>query len=276
MKKIITLITALSISVGLFASGNNLLFKENYSTKTISNIELILSSEKVTVSPIYGDEITVEIRSNNKSRVPVVSETKSTLLIESNNQKRFGIADYCYVEIFIPYDYNFDTVRLQTSSGSLSVESVNANTCIFKASSGEIDASRINSNDIQISTSSGHINLMKFKGEYMDLRASSGSVKTRSITCDYFDVRTSSGSVDVDLLKVPLAASEIRTSSGSVDLIVPDNKGFDMNVSSSSGNFKDDHLRNRLSPRGGFRNSYYGGGPEITVSTSSGSIYLGK
>lgn len=276
MKKILTLIFTIAITGSLFANNGNLLLKENFNTKKVSNIELTLSSEQVTVSPIYGDEITVEVRSNNRTRVPVIYESNGTLIVQSSRHKRFGIADYCYVDIYIPHDYNFESVSLQTSSGKLSVESVSADICTFKTSSGSVEASRIESTDLQITCLSGRISLIKYSGENMSLRTSSGSVKTRSIECDYFDVRTSSGSIDLDLLNAPLAASQINSSSGSVDLIIPDSAGFDINVSSSSGNFKDDHLRNRLSPRSGYRNSYYGGGPEISVHTSSGSIYLGK
>lgn len=276
MKKTIAILLASLIAVSAFAKDSNLLLKENYKAQEIKNISINLSSEQVHISPIYGDEISIEVHSNNRSLIPSVIVGQGGLSIGASRSKHHGLVDYCDIDLFIPYDSDFESISIYLSSAKLVIDEIKADSIEFRASSGSINISNIEAGELQVTTSSGSIRIDGFTGEYISTRASSGSIRARDISCDYFDTTTSSGSIEYELVEAPLAASEMRASSGSITLSIPDNKGFDIIASSSSGSFRDQHTGNRLSPRHQYSNSYYGGGSEIRITTSSGSITLEK
>lgn len=312
MKKLTSALLPLFFISALFAENKNLVFKENYNNIKSLNIEL--HSEALSIKEIYGDELSVEIYTNNKRFMPTITNTNDILSITSSSKSmRFG--EYCNVEIYIPQDYKFKTVALNQSSGALKIENLNAENIAITATSGALSANslsadyklklqrssgatkietaaaddfelnstsgsvkinKINSIDSSIISTSGSISINKMDTESFDLKSTSGSVMISKIACDFFTLNSTSGSTNLEFESVPTATSRIRTTSGSVKLYFPSSEGFDLLFSTNSGSFTDSINGERNSPHGSITNSYFGGGSEIIVSTTSGSLSIEK
>ena len=72
----------------------------------------------------------------------------------------------------------------------------------------------------------------------------------------------------------------MKTGSGNADLRVPADAGFDLDVSTGSGNITVDHpvtttVQGRVqSPQKSITGKVRGGGPEVTVHTGSGDVHI--
>ncbi len=312
MKKLLIAVLSLFTFTSLFAANKNLVFKESYND--IKNLNFQLRSENVTIREIYGDEISVEIYTNNKHLMPEINNSKNRLNIKSNN-KSFRFGEYCNLEICIPQDYKFNNISIMLTSGDLTIEKMTAENISISGTSGSVHADSLSANyklnlqrtsgstkiknassdeleiistsgSIQIdkvntieskfSVTSGSINFDKLDTESFDLTSTSGSIKISNISCDYFTLNSTSGSTTMEFETVPTATSRIRTTSGSVRLYFLSKEGFDLTFSTNSGSYNDSINNDRSSPHGSISNNFFGGGPEIIVSTTSGSLTIDK
>lgn len=309
MKKILILILTLFTTVSLFASSKNLIYKETFSASQ-KNLEIKLLSEDVTIKQIYGDEIIVEVYSNNKRLLPEIKSAKSSLIINSN-RKSIKIGEYCNIEISIPEDTKFknvlisqssgdigieklysDNIVLESSSGDLEADSITANykidirktsgdveiknvasdDLIMVSTSGSIDIDKINTIDTSITSTSGSVNVNKLDTESYDLKTTSGSVKISSISADYFTVNSTSGSVTMEFEGAPVATSKITSTSGSVKLYFLSKEGFNIDFSSGSGSYNDGINGIRTSRK--TTESFFNGGADIIIKTISGNVSI--
>ena len=125
-----------------------------------------------------------------------------------------------------------------------------------------------------IAATSGTIKIEDFASEYAEFKSSSGSISVKKLDCDYFDAQNTSGGITLELRSEPTASSSIECSSGDIDLYVPMRARFSVDVSCSSGTFRDKFNNNRMNPRDNYRMDYNGGGSTIKLRTSSGDISL--
>jgi len=189
--------------------------------------------------------------------------------------------------VTVPLEYN---VVLKTSGGSISVSdlhgSVRANTSggslkfgaiqgpvIGKTSGGSIrlEASEGNA---ELNTSGGSIHLGEVKG---DVRAhtSGGSIEIRE-TSGTVDASTSGGFINAALTEQPKGNCRLTTSGGSITVTLAERVGIYVDASTSGGHVSTDfpitvqgeidkhHLRAEIN----------GGGPDLYLRTSGGSIHL--
>ena len=312
MKKSILLFSGLLCMFQAFAFEKNLLVKENYKSSDITQMNLNLSFEDVSIQKIHGDEITMEIYSNYKKKLPSYELDGSTLKLQTSPKRVFNY-DLCKICLYIPEDYKLSTLFINTTSGDIDISYLNAENISIKsasgdvdtddincdedfsilANSGDIDINRINAKTISLKTTSGDIDIEKskaedmtlkttsgniesdkFEGDYISLETNSGNVDSNNTICNYFTASAISGDITLILKKAPSAASAMKTTSGDIELILPKNEGFDLISSSNSGRLHDEINDMSISIRGEFRNSYYGGGSEITIKTTSGDITI--
>lgn len=312
MKKILIGFLSLFIFAPIFAESKNLIFKEVYSN--IDTLKVSLNSENISIKEIYGNELTIEVFCNNKRLMPEIGNSNNKLVIDSTRKPiRFG--EYCNVEICVPEDYKFKQVTIVQSSGSADIETLNAENIVLEASSGSLNAEslsadyklkinhssgstkiettasdeldissssgsikieKINTIDSNITSTSGSIKIEKMDTESFDVKSTSGSVKIENISCDYFTTTTTSGSVTMEFNNITTATSRIRSTSGSVNLYFLEKEGFDILFSTNSGSYTDSIKGERNSPHGSLSSSFFGGGPEIIISTTSGNLSIEK
>ncbi len=281
-------------SGAIFAAERNVVFRESWNTAEVHEISTDLSSEELEISPIYGDEVTVEISSNNMRKTPEVSFGNGLLSIKSRQNVTSFSGLRIKVKIFVPHGFAPDVIYAETSSGDIDVDDVSAGTFTVRTSSGSvemedvnvfgefsvrtssgsIDADGISASRIDLNSSSGKISVEDSECEFLYGKTSSGGISAKEILADSFELSSSSGGISLSLLTEPKAESEISSSSGKINLRIPRAAVFSVSVSTNSGNFSDRINGNSFRPRGEFHSDYNGGGAEIKLSSTSGGISL--
>ena len=271
-KKGFYLAILLLFSEFLFANEPNMIISESFSG--VKTIYMDLSFENIFIENIYGNEILVELYSNNKNKLPAVSAQDNSLILKSVNKKLYP-SDYCTVKIYIPTEAFFDEVNIKSGNGSITFESINADEIILNSVNGKICGKELTGiSNIQISSIAGEIDINSAETETISVETVSGSIYLASLKTDYFDSKSESGSIEIILKNPPKASSFIKNISGNIELAIQKKSGFDFIASSTSGTLHDEINNLRLSPRNEYRNSFFDGGAEIQVRTTSGNIIL--
>lgn len=164
-------------------------------------------------------------------------------------------------------------VNARTSGGSIRLES----------SSGDVDAVtsggaiRLNqvAGEVFARTSGGRIRIGD-AGASVEARTSGGGIDIASAG-GAVQARTSGGSVEVGFTGQPDGDSELRTSGGSVTAYLHDDVQANLSASTSGGRVTSDFPD--ISPensggRGELEQALNGGGPELELRTSGGSVRI--
>jgi DUF4097 and DUF4098 domain-containing protein YvlB len=180
-------------------------------------------------------------------------------------------------------------VEARSGSGSLRVERV-ASDVRASAGSGRIEVDE-SAGSVTARTGSGSIHVDSLDGS-LDAHTGSGSVTGERMGRARADVTTASGRISLSGVRGPVrlhAASgnimvdgepsdswDVGTASGSVDLRVPAGAAFNLSARTHSGRI---HTDRPLTVSEGFtrrelRGQVGSGGPDIRVSTASGSIRI--
>ncbi|MBD2699203.1 hypothetical protein IC229_01055 [Spirosoma sp. BT702] len=183
-------------------------------------------------------------------------------------------------------------VNGQTSGGSIHLDRCMAGPSgqlDLQTSGGSIEA-KSSSGAMRLHTSGGSIRLNDLKGN-VDAQTSGGSVHGEGIEGDVkagtsggsirladvagsIDASTSAGGVDVSLSKLGQYV-RLSTSAGSIHVKMPLDKGLTLNLSGNHikiplNNFSGDTDKNRI------KGTLNGGGIPVTLSASSGSVYVNQ
>lgn len=292
-KRVSVLLLSIFIIVNsAFASVRNLTYNETFDPE-INCLNLNLFTEDVTILSTISDYLSIDIYSNDKHKQPEVYVEDKTLYV-SAPRNNIGFNYKCQVTVYIPKDYKFETIDIQMTSGDLDIDTLEAEEIRIQVTSGDVDANFIFTEyDTNIQTISGDIDIQKLYANTADIKSTSGDIEigkldciflfVKSVSgsqgfydslCDEFDITSTSGSIHFEPIDVPLSDSRIKTISGSVKLFIPFSSAFDLFFSTASGNFDDKRSHKRQSVKGEFQHSYNGGGVEIQVNTSSGSLTL--
>ena len=191
--------------------------------------------------------------------------------------------------ISVPTKYNID---LHTKGGSISVEDVEGE-ILSETSGGSLKFNDIIGN-ISGNTSGGSISIGDVVGESR-IQTSGGSIHIRhaegpvdahtsggSVTVDEvmgaIEAHTSGGSVKAYISKQPDSDCRLTTSGGSITVQFSEDMNFDLDANSSGGRVYTDFkvsISGTVDKRS-LRGKVNGGGPELYLRTSGGSIYLKK
>lgn len=273
IKRAISLVIISIFTIFLFAIEPNLIVSQTFSD--IHNLDFDLSFENLTIENIYGDEILVELYSNNKKKLPQLEEENGSLYLKSTENKLYP-SDYCNIKIYVPYENIFETINIVNLKGQIIFQILNTEELTIKSLNGKIQGKEISATSlISLSNFEGQIDINTAKTETLSAKTTSGSIYISSLKADYFDSTTDSGITEISLASQPKASSRIYSKTGEVHLTFQNKTlGFDLIASSTSGIFRDEINNLRLTPRNEFKNSYFGGGPEIQIRTISGNIFV--
>ena len=195
--------TFILVCFPVFADSRNLVFNESFDYTNIDSIIISLSYENLKVSQIYGDEIVVEIGSNNIKKIPQVTlkqdELSSVLKIEST-VKRATLGNSCTVYLYLPQDFIAKELDFSVMSGHLQADSLQAENSIF------------------LSSISGRIDTAACSTEYLLASSVSGNITMQKISVGYFDIKNVSGKIFAELEKALEAKSKISSVSGNIQV----------------------------------------------------------
>jgi DUF4097 and DUF4098 domain-containing protein YvlB len=147
--------------------------------------------------------------------------------------------------------------HVQSGSGNITGRSL-AGPFDVNASSGDIRIEQTAAGDAKAHTGSGNVEIQGADG----------------------GVRAETGSGNVHVEGKPTASWYVKTGSGNAELRLPNDAGFDLDVSTGSGTITLDHpltttIQGRVeSPQKSASGKVRGGGPSITVHTGSGDVRI--
>lgn len=164
-------------------------------------------------------------------------------------------------------------VEMETSGGTIQLESASGSVSA-ETSGGSIRLNQI-AGEVSARTSGGRIRIGETGGA-VEARTSGGSIGIDSAG-GAVQAQTSGGSVEVGFVGQPGGDSELRTSGGSVTVYLRDDVQANLSASTSGGGVTSDifDLTPENSPgRSSVNQSLNGGGPDLVLQSSGGSIRI--
>ncbi len=298
----------LLLLAALIIYGNQTLYADDIteSFKVQPGGELTIKSDLGTIEILTGKKNTVDIEISRELKLGVfgrqdiaVEDFHITIEQVSNGVKIVGDLPgkrgwgwrspnlKVHFRVTVPKEYNVD---LTTSGGSISVADLNG-TANVNTSGGGIDLGMI-AGTVNAETSGGSIKLAG-SGQSSHLKTSGGSIEAGQVKGDLrastsgggihidevgglVSANTSGGSISVFISNQPDDDCRLSTSGGSITVYLADDIAIDLDASTSGGKVYVDmpilasgYLGNRS-----VHGSINGGGPELDVSTSGGSIRI--
>lgn len=193
-------------------------------------------------------------------------------------------------EITVPAE---TTVRTHSGSGDVTIEGTHGNLEV-QSGSGDLRLSHI-TGDIRLQTGSGNVRAREIEGPVRG-EAGSGDIELDETGTGDVDLHTGSGNItvhgvhgglhaeagsgDITAEGAQTGAWEIRTGSGNVHVRLPQDAAFDANLSTSSGSMEVNPaitmtVQGRVQEmRKQIEGKVRGGGPMLTVHTSSGDVHI--
>lgn len=198
------------------------------------------------------------------------SGTDSKIVVKWNKgfKARFSSINVQHT-LLVPAHYNID---VRTAGGGISGDGIGGQVKA-KTAGGSIHFNGV-TGDIVARTSGGSIRITKVVGD-VDVGTAGGSITVSEITGNLKGT-TSGGSIRAELdaqIQKPL---ELSTAGGSVTLSVPGDFQADLNASTSGGSVSCELPIQGTIKRQSINGKVNGGGPEVRLHTSGGSIRVLK
>jgi DUF4097 and DUF4098 domain-containing protein YvlB len=210
-KKICAFAITVFLSLPIFADSKNIVYNESFDFKNVDSLQINLTCENLNISRIYGDEIVVEIGTNNIKKLPVVTLEQNddygtgTLTITSTI-KKVSLGFNSTVYLYLPQDFLPGELYISNVSGNIQSDVlVSVNNIIIKNVSGRTDIAGINT-------------------DYFSAAAASGNIKIQKLSAGYFDINNVSGNIFAELEKSFEAKSKITTISGKIQVYYKKNE----------------------------------------------------
>lgn len=235
--------------VRLFVSIVGISSGREYSSYELSELKINDNTDKLNIelssadlSIKSGDTLSVEtsnkyIKVSNKNRVLYVSEEKHSLLKNDSSE----------VVVYVPDDFEFDYVDIDTGAGRITIDSLNTQVLNLDLGAGRVQLNNIlTSTKADIDTGAGKTTINNSRFNNLDLDCGVGMVSINSSITGDSTVDAGVGSLELNLL-------------GNKD-------DYKIKVDKGIGSFKIDGVKVN-------DNSYYGEGSNtIKISGGVGSI----
>lgn len=236
--------------IGIFNFGLSKELVESKSFSGITDIELSVVTESVTVEEYDGSETLYEYYSTSSKNAPVVEQSGATLKVTQTVERRLQSISRSNITIKVPRG-QAASFTLSALSGSLSL---NAKSLIADLStiSGSIKVYR-GGLSLTAGTTSGSIRVFE-AFEKVSASSVSGSIKIRA--------NDSTSSVSAE------------TVSGSIKVMLPPSAGYELHYSTTTGSVKDEYRGKSFEKEGTASFGSDGANIIINASSISGSIKL--
>ena len=246
------------------------------------------STTKVTVNAIAYVNGRRSSNANLDNWSITIEEIQGKIVAKAEKESNMGWLRCCKDEsIAFEIETPVNTeLNARTSGGSVSIENLSGNQ-YARTSGGRMEANNIQGN-VEMRTSGGAIRLENIEGQ-AEVATSGGSIRANKVTqglkartsggslnlqeiSGSLEARTSGGSIDVLIIN-PIEYIEVSTSGGNVTVEVPENLGYDLELTGSRVRTE---LRNFTgsSSRDAIKGSMNGGGIPLKARTSGGSVSL--
>lgn len=193
----------------LFADSKNILYSQTFDALQLEQIDISLTYENLKISQIYGDEIVVEIGSNNNKRLPLVTLDQQDLLSGLkilSTVKKAGPGNNCTVYLYIPQDFIAREIRIKLVSGNLQADILTAE------------------NQIDINSVSGRLDIAACSCDFLKVSSVSGNLTLQKLAPGFFDINSVSGNIFIEMEKSLQAKSRVNSISGKIQFYYKKNE----------------------------------------------------
>ena len=285
MKKIGSIILIAMLCLALFGCGRTTFVYKNADKYTMGGSELGDKIEALEIEWIDGS-VTVEYHSESTvkfsetSKQPLIDDAVMRWWLDGTTlHLKYAASNVIlpsglnkHLTVYIPENFEFESVEISTVSGSISFEKMSAKTAELSAVSGSVDASG-SAGNLNMSSVSGTVNaefetktatLENISGNinfsamsdienlkiqtvsgFIDARTkdiNNGKIETTSgkltFECEKagekLDISSVSGTITVDCTEVP-SILDLETVSGNINLSIPENSGMTATIDTVSG-----------------------------------------
>jgi len=166
------------------------------------------------------------------------------------------------------------TVDIRTSGGSLGLDNIKGSVT-GKTSGGSISIGEVNGN-VKVNTSGGSIKIGNAYGT-VHAHTSGGGITVNEVM-GTIQADTSGGSVKAYISQQPKGDCRLNTSGGSITVYLAENISLNVDAGTSGGSIHTDFpvtIQGKISKKE-LKAQINGGGPELYLHTSGGSIYIKK
>jgi len=229
----------------LFAAEKNLVYNQSFDMKVIEALDISLNYEELKIYKIYGNEISIEICSNNSKIIPSIFCRESNFKIISNEKKDLP-GNTCCIYLYLPQDFNPSSIKISAQNSIIYAQELKA------------------LSSITIKNIDGRTDIDSCKVEYLNLESQTGNQRLQKLSADYFELKNGSGSIFVEMNNPPLAKSTISSQSGKIQVYLP--KSAALQISELFSTSPDRHY---------FTSAYKDKDPlpaQLLLSTKSGTI----
>lgn len=300
MKKIFFVILVITTST-LFSVNNresgNIYYEETFSSYGVEEFETDLSVEDLYIYFHNDDSILVDISGyapgDDIMEFLDFGVDKSSFYIESLPQNFFGFTNYSIkIEVTLPSSYisyyniqsstgelYIDTpievrdFKAQSSTGDIFLESIKGDSVAIETSTGEKEIGEIITGDLYLKSSTGDNRLGNIRAGKGRIKASTG----KSYISSYIgELEYSASTGDVEIENFDSGELSIDTSTGEVMVRLSQNSGWDIDLSTSTGDI-DSSLPVMVVGKiddDSLEGSVNGGGNRVRIKTSTGDIIL--
>lgn len=276
-------------------------FQKTLQLNGAANLEVLTHSGDVTIHTGPAGSMTIIGRIHVGDRWLTGNRKSDVEQLESNppihqDGNRVKIDYVPFHDISIDYEITLPadtTVRTESGSGNLTIDGLQTG-IDGHTGSGDVRLDHI-SGTSRVQSGSGNITARALAGP-VDISASSGDIRIEQTATGDVKAHTGSGNIEIQGVDGGLHAEAgsgnitvegkpqsswyVKSGSGNAELRLPSDAGFDLEVSTGSGNINVDHpitttIQGRIqSPQKSVSGKVRGGGPEITVHTGSGDIRI--
>ncbi|NRY60574.1 DUF4097 family beta strand repeat-containing protein [Clostridium beijerinckii] len=216
----------------------NLDFNTSYLSKdyvlndNVNEIYFNLTSQDIKVVDYDGDDLKIQIKSNNNI-------SNDLYEIQSGNRltfnTRYDTPSDASISVSIPYDFkDKSTLKITTSSGDINISGLSLNTLNLSSTSGSIAISDSFLNYLGLNSSSGNINFNNIEASTETKLASSSGDIIGNGNLGSINGNTLSGDINLRMIN-SLNNMSLSSHSGSIHLSIPKGSGYKINYETKSG-----------------------------------------
>lgn len=258
MKKSILIIVVLfSCLFTLFAGG----FSETkkFAPAKVTNIEVNLLFENLTVSTWDGNQIVLVSESNKKGAFPQITSINKTLQIRATDSgiQREAKDSYCNISLMLPENYLAEKIVIDAQYKKLEIKKLNAKNVSIKPGPDN--------------------SLANITADYFEIPdPDQADINISNLDCNSFNIWITAGDVNLSLARVPAKDSKVSTKNGKLNVTIPEASSFTIKASSYHSKFINNFTGTVDTwARDGITYKHNGGGTVIDIRTFEGDITVG-
>ncbi|MCR4742050.1 MAG: DUF4097 domain-containing protein [Treponema sp.] len=251
-------ILTFSLGISSLFAQNNTVFRESYGVKDIHKIDISLRFEDIKIQTINGENVILEIDTNNSNLRPEIKVEDEKLLI-SQNSWGFTRGDWSLLALYLPVGIQLSSLKINNLYGNIQVQNLKCQ------------------DSVEIQSDNGQIEIKQLTSEYLSLNVSDcPPVKLTGLSLNYFDITGTHADFDVNLLHAPLAKSLVRSKMGKINLSLPKSDNFEIQASSTKSYITNQFTNSKTQSKEFKTYIHNQGGPLITLQTFEGDITISQ